>query len=234
MYAFIVFTVFSVICLFGIIAGTIRVLSDYNSINFNLFIILLCLFTANICLGIFIFISKRNESFVISALRSCHVITFSVLAGYFLFCRSLLGDCLSDDPTFIINWSCNPQYDSNTLPVDTMVLLMLVPLIHQSIFENTITWRVLLSSWMITVLWLILCITLFKAYNSMFAVLFYAPLSFLILYKNNMHHTKSYNIIDDKNNEIIKVKLEAESTKSEHENMLSNVTHDLKTVSKAL
>ena len=232
MLSFIIFVVFSLICLFGLIVGTIGVLNEHNSVNFNLFIILLCLFTTNICLGMYIFIIKSNESYWRPLLRSCHIMISSILMGLFLFCRSLVGDCLNNDPTFIIYWSCNPQYDSNTLPVDTMLILMMVPLIYASIFENVISWGALLSSWMITVFWLILCIILFKAYNSIFALVCYAPLSFMILYKNKLYQIELCNTIDDKINEIAKIKVEAESTKFEQENMISNVTHDLKTVSK--
>ena len=234
MLSFIIFVLFSLICLFGVIVGTIGVLSDYSSVNVNIFMILLCLFTTNICLGIYIFLPKSNEGHWTPWLRSCHVIISCILVGLFLFCRSLVADCSNNDPTFIINWSCNPQYDSNTLPVDTMLMLMLVPLIYASTFENAISWGVLLSSWVITVSWLVVCIAFFKAYNSVFALVFYAPLSFMILYKNRLSQTELCDIIDDKNNEIIKIKLEAESTKSEQENMISNVTHDLKTVSTTL
>ena len=224
------FVTFNVISLCYVIFGTIGVLSDDNH-NSNLFIVLLCLFIVNICLGIYICVFEVKGNFLLLTQRSCHIILSSILAGYFLFCRSLVGDCSIDTP-FITNWSCNPQYVSNTLPVDTMLILMLVPLIYASIFENAISWGVLLSSWIITISWLVICIILFKAYNSTFAVIFYAPLSLLLLYQNNLHHKKLCNIIDDKNNEIIKVKLETESTKSIQDNMISNVTHDLKTVSK--
>ena len=53
----------------------------------------------------------------------------------------------------------------------------------------------------------------------------------MVLYQNQLHHDEFCNIIADKNNEIVEVKKEAESVKSEQQNMVSNVTHDLKTVS---
>ena len=165
-----------------------------------------------------------------------HVISATVLIGFWLFFESYVRISTTiNSPWLDANHLCHseliPPALNTTLPFDNAaIILIMVPIVFSTIFKNKVSLNILLTSWLITVLWLIICVIAFKAYNSIFAVILYAILSFAILYQNQLHHDKLCNIIVDKTNEIMEVKKEAESMKSEQQNMVSNVAHDLKTV----
>ena len=225
MLSIINFCTFNILCLSGIIIGA--VVDNFDS---NQYIILLSLFLLNTIFGL-VCLLKDNEKSVKStaALISCHVVISCLLVGFWLFIRSNVGDCLnieSSGSKLITMWSCNPQSNSETLPVDTMIMLMLVPLIYASIFRNMLPWWILITSWVITVLWLIICITVFNAYNSTFVVVFYALVSIMLLCQNKSQSIEYSNVICEKDVEISLIKAHT----VEQKNMVSNVTHDLKTV----
>ena len=124
------------------------------------------------------------------------VIISTFLIGFLLHyqCRTL---CSKQSST------CNLE----VLPGETMILLMMMPLFYSMLFKEA-PWRAFVSSWFMTIVWLLICIYEFKATNSLYSVVVYIPLSFFIIQKEGK--------LDKKN----------------QHNMVSNVTHDLKTVSK--
>ena len=228
--SFVSYIVFMLLCLVGMTTGTIYTITSFGeTIGSISFILLLCSFLINICLGLYVLrtSTSNSPSPFISSLRSCHLKISCLLLGFWLFIRCYGGDCENmNGSQFVSIWSCNPQSNSETLPVDTMIMLMMSPLIYTSIFKNTLSWVEIVTSWIITVSWLIICIAIFHAYNSIFALVFYAPVSFILLYQNTFYK------VDIVEKEILQIKNDAEFTIKQQQSMVSNVAHDLKTVSK--
>ena len=79
--------------------------------------------------------------------------------------------------------------------------------------------------------WILVCILAFQARNSIFSLVFYSILSFFILFQTKFQSFKAYTDVIDRDNEIKRIKSEVEVSAKEMENMVSNVTHDLKSVS---
>ena len=183
----------------------------------------------NSCLGFWTLL-KPTEDPMRKFLCSCHVILSSILVGFWLYCRTFVGDCSNYGHNILTVFTCNPQHMSYTLPVDTTLILMMIPFAYSIIFKNSLPWHVLIASWSINIICVISCICIFNAYNSIYSLIIYIPLSFAMLRQNtNQYNELSKNLQDNKN-EILKVKLESEANTKEVQHMMSNVTHDLKTV----
>ena len=164
-------------------------------------------------------------------MESLHMILTSILCGFWLFCRSFAGECPTSSFEFYDFWSCNPQFDTDTLPADTMIVLMLIPFVYLAIYGDQVSGQVLLLAWFITISWLFICIVIFQARNSIFSVVFYTLLSFFSLFQTKLQFLKLYTELNDKDEEAIRIKTEVEASTKEIQNMVSNVTHDLKSVS---
>ena len=235
----ILFVIISTLTLTCIVVGIIVTFQEEGSnITSRLFLSLLILFIINICFGLSTFIDKKNNLIVIfrkcCPMESLHMILTSILCGFWLFCRSFAGECAtSHDSSFVLYtyWSCNPQFDTDTLPVDTMIVLMLTPFVYLAIYGEKVSWQVLLLTWFITISWLFICILVFQAKNSIFSLVFYTLLSFFSMFQTKLQLAKLRTEIIGKDEEIMRIKTEAEATTKEIQNMVSNVTHDLKSVS---
>ena len=227
---------FFVLCLGCIIVGTIVTFqSETSSVTeLSLFISLLILFSFDTCIGLFILFCENviMARFQVSGLESLHIILSSIIAGYWLFCRCFAGECAKVNSTELsyVDWSCNPQFQMNILPIDTMIVLMLTPFVFLAMYSKTITCKVLFITWLIVISWLIVCIIVFQAYNSIFALVFYAPLSILSLLQMKLKYSEVQTSDLNKDIEILKVADEVKATTKEMQNMVSNVTHDLKSV----
>ena len=118
-----------------------------------------------------------------------------------------------------------------TLPVNSLLMLMVLPIICSALFRSILTWRFFFMFWIILVLYLAIYIYISKPYKSIWTLILYVPTSLVILCHTEYQHQEISKLILSKNLEIVKVKEEAESNAKEQQNMVSNVTHDLKTVS---
>ena len=117
------------------------------------------------------------------------LVTGSALIGFLLLLRVHTGACLSDD--FTQTWHCNPQATSYSLPQDLTMLLMLLPIADSSIWGE-IRIDSIFSSWAIVVLSLVVSVIYGGAYNSITTVVFYAPISFLVLYEQRRQFLSNY------------------------------------------
>ena len=91
----------------------------------------------------------------------------------------------------LLTWHCNPQATSNSLPQDLTMLLMLLPIADSSIWGE-IRIDSIFSSWAIVVLSLVVSVIYGGAYNSITTVVFYAPISFLVLYEQRRQFLSNY------------------------------------------
>ena len=203
-----------------------------------LFLTLLVLFFINFCLGLVLIVKAVNNTakgheLIPTSLASFHVLLNSVLIGFWLFCRSYNGDCTISSFNHMADaLDCNPEYNSNALPFDTLIFAMMTPLLYTYIFTK-VSRIVLLVSWMIIIAWIAICIGLFNAYNATISLIIYAAFSAMILFfKYENQKTIAALILQNENNEI---ELKRSITKSkkdakEIQSRLGNVAHDLKTV----
>ena len=228
----ILFITISTLTLACIIVATVAMICQSETSNISdtfLFISLLILFILNIYIGFCTFLGGNGG--ITSSLEAVHTFSATILIGFWLFCRSYNGECTVSNDNFYAYWSCNPQFSADTLPVDSMLVLMLTPFVYSAIYGNKITWQVLVSTWLISVSWILVCILAFQARNSIFSLVFYSILSFFILFQAKFQSIKAHTDVIDRDNEIKRIKSEVEVSAKEMENMVSNVTHDLKSVS---
>jgi hypothetical protein len=119
--------------------------------------------------------------------------------------------------------------ESTSLPTESLMYIMLTPILYLQLFQN-ISWIVLLTSWIIIILCIAVCMGVFNAYNTIYTFVLYVPISFFLLYKT---HTDRYNSLLEKASyeaKILDIQTQSEQNSREIKNMLSNVTHDMKTV----
>ena len=128
----------------------------------------------------------------------------------------------------------DPKYLSyhvlTALTVNIMFVLMMLPILISSLFRHT--WKIVMMSWTATMVALVISIFVSKAYKSMWTLLLYVPSSLILLYQNKNKRHEISKLVLSKTPEIVAVTREAESSVKESQNMVSNVTHDLKTVSR--
>ena len=96
---------------------------------------------------------------------------------------------------------------------------------------NSLPRQAFLLSWMITVFSLAFNIYISKSYNSIWTLLLYIPLSLMMIHQNEFQRREISKLNMNKDREITKVKAEADANAKEQQSMVSNVAHDLKTVS---
>ena len=196
-----------------------------------LFLILLLLFSINFCLGLRLVVTVNNDTarereLIPTSLTSFHVLLNSALIGFWLFCRSYNGDCSIGGFNYIFTaLDCNPEYNSNALPFDTLIFAMMTPFVYAYIFTK-VSRTVSQMSWIITIAWMATCVGLFNAYNTTDSLIIYVVFSAMILL-----------LKDEYQNKIIKTEMEMKRTidklekdAKEIQTRLGNVAHDLKTV----
>ena len=160
-----------------------------------------------------------NNSEFVPRVGSNHILTASLFVGFWLISQS------------IIKAYSLIQCPTHTLPANIMFISMMLPILYSSIFRSTLTNQVLLMAWTITAVSLVISICISNSYNSIWTLLLYLPSSLVVLYQNEYQRHEICKLIISKDQEIIKVNTEATLNCKEQQNMVSNVTHDLKTVS---
>ena len=168
--------------------------------------------------------------------RTVHVLTVNLLFGFWLLLQSLMkaysiNICVSEFQTEI--QKVDHQYTSNILPVNLMFILMMLPILYSSFSSrSTISYQAFLLVWTISIFSLVTSICISKAYNSIWTLLLYVPSSLVVLYQNDYQRREISNLIISKDHELVTIKAETKAIVKEQQNMVSNVTHDLKTVSR--
>ena len=120
---------------------------------------------------------------------------------------------------------------SYILPVNIMFVLMMLPILVSPMFRNTMTWKVCLMFWTTTMVTLVMSIFVLNAYKSIWALLLYTPSSLMLLCQNEFEHHEITKLVLSRDDEIFIFKGEVGLNVKESQNMVSNVAHDLKTVS---
>ena len=175
---------------------------------------------------------KEKET-VLTSLISFHVLLNTLLVGFWLFCRSYNGDCSVGGFSYItIALDCNPEYNSNALPFDTLIFAMMTPLVYAYIFTKVST-TVSQLSWMITIAWIATCVGLFNGYNTVISLVIYLVFSAIIHFFQYENQNKIAGLIiknEDTEMEMRRIIDQSAKDANEMQTRLGNVAHDLKTV----
>jgi hypothetical protein len=144
-----------------------------------------------------------------------------------LISRVLNGSCAS----YSSQWMCNPEYESQMIPIQQMVVIMFAPIYYSVLFQsrmmlNFIVWISVMVSLLFS-----FCIVGFTE-PSLIAFSFYASISILLLMQirsqrvTNFFRSKQLQFLLSENE-----RLAEENLATELRHMIGNVAHDLKTVS---
>lgn len=212
-----------------ILAGTITSFHKNDYQNQFSFGILSTLFFINGCVGLSLLSANHfiNEA-VKKNILAIHIVTNSLLVGFWLFCRGSNGACAVDSKYLQI-FVCNSEYNSNSLPLETLIFAMMTPFLYIFVFSN-VSWKISLLSWMIIVAWIAMCIGVFSAYNVIAALLIYIAFSLMILYFIYERQRQSLLLKLESEQELKRVLEQSEKDAKEIQNTMGNVAHDLKTV----
>ena len=194
---------FTYIC----IAFTLLVLSLYGadrlSTSWILFLCSLLMFTV-IVIGILAFIIAKSYKYT---MREYNAILINILtiAGciqlcFSLFTRIYTENCTDDTTNTYTTgnndgvvdwWSCNPLGSTHALPQDTLLMVIFYPILL-SVVVRCIRWEVVLTTWIITITIITLCIAYANAYQSITTLLIYIPISYLILFENQRQNLVNF------------------------------------------
>jgi hypothetical protein len=143
--------------------------------------------------------------------------------------RSTADDC-NDDVSWLYLWTCNPYAESKTLPYDTTLILMLIPILFVIIMRETNLVYIFLS-WVTTIVALFTCAILLESSHSYVFLLFYVLLSFVIIMDVYKQNFVLFILGRQLKRRLERNQLKATQEKAlQMRNMIGNVAHDLKTV----
>lgn len=163
-------------------------------------------------------------------LECVFVIGATIMLGTWLLMRVSNGQC----HTYVSlrdNFLCNPSQDSMTLPNDTLVAIMLIPLSACIVFRG-LPFAAQCATWALTLGFILSTGAFIRLDQSMASLFVYAPTSFFMLYEGERQNRTIFHMTDQlscllEENE----RLADETHANELRHMLGNVAHDLKTVS---
>jgi hypothetical protein len=127
-------------------------------------------------------------------------------------------------------WQCNTEHNSNMIPIEQMLVMMVSPLIYTILFHSRMKLTIII--WISVIINLLIAINIvgFSAATT-FVFYFYAVISFLLLMQirklrvSYFYRSKQLEFLLSENE-----RLADESYATELRHMIGNVAHDLKTV----
>lgn len=163
---------------------------------------------------------------------NCFSFVLTAMFCFGLILRTQTGECGYISTKFDTTmWWCNPESESNALPHDSMLIVMLLPLVYSIVWRET-TWSVTLLSWAVCSTALVVSLLIGDASTSQGPVGFLIPLNFAILYECQRQRLLSFlSIRGLQSNMANNMKEVDEASATEMRHMIGNVAHDLKTVS---
>ena len=203
--------------------GIVCITHDLGSLSSLLLIAIVMSFVAGFILLRYKFVSASMMTYI----EACHFLLTCLSNGYWMFCRSYNNDL---NPMRFM--SCNINNTTHNLSVETIFYVMLTPIVYSIVFKHT-PWQVILPSWFICIISISLFLINFSAYKTIIFLIFYAPISFLLIFKiENERYLSDLSAMENIKYEtrVNKIIQDSEAHELEIKNMLSNVTHDMKTV----
>ena len=218
------YLLFILFTLFGIVYVTLGFVLSTRDSNYLLFS-LLVMFVSNSLVGWYLMknCTAMDSSFPSNYIKSCSILPTCLINCLWLFSRSYEGPCTTN------LWSCNPSASFNSLPLDTLFYLMLTPIMYLELFPY-VSLQAILISWSTVVVSISACIYAFNADNTLVVFAFYIPTSLLFMYKKRNERYRSFLEKETYETRIEEVETQSVKNDKEMKHMLSNVTHDMKTV----
>ena len=152
----------------------------------------------------------------------------SICLGLFLIGRVLNGPCYDED--FVQVWSCNPEHESHALPQDVLFGLLFIPIIASTIFK-VVPLRTVMVTWFLAIFFVCLAIGVGNAKQSLPILVFYIPLSLMVIYENYRQDVILFLLSCKKHALLAENMRLSEEAQTELRFMIANLAHDLKTVS---
>ena len=152
----------------------------------------------------------------------------SICMGLFLVGRVMNGHCESVDIYHI--YSCNPEHSSHALPQDVVFGLLFIPVMVSTIFKS-VKLQSAMISWFSAVFFFSLAVWLGDAQRSIPLLVFYVPVSLMVMYENYRQDIILFLMSRKKEALLEENKQLSEEAQTELRFMIANMAHDLKTVS---
>jgi hypothetical protein len=159
--------------------------------------------------------------------ESAHIMGSSFTSIFFLFGRLYNGECSSLDQVY--SWSCNSGLASRTLPIESVVILLIQPLSYSIAFKS-LRFEYVMATWVIIICALFGAIGMVEAYQTLPALIIYIPLSGIVLLENHRQDLILYLVVQSQRKLLAENKQMSEERTTEMRHMIANVAHDLKTV----
>ena len=175
---------------------------------------------------LFIYMILMRNSYA-TVLKQYLILICTTIMGYIMFTRVFAGPCESNDFTQI--WHCNPQASSHSLPQDSSLLLMLVPIVQITGWSE-IRIETIIASWVIVMVFLCASIVYGDAYNSIPTVAVYGPICLAIIVEQRRQGLINYFYLRRLEQARQKSERQTIHFRDEFRSLIANMTHDLKTV----
>eukprot|EP01031_Cornospumella_fuschlensis_P032188 gene32188-38932_t len=166
-------------------------------------------------------------------LRSYIVLAITLVFILRLFLRAFTGKCHGDNSSaspFAERLNCNPNTDSSNLPKESILGLMLLPLLF-SLTMREISVKVVLISWLAVVLAVLIAVVGVAKDDTYVAMIIVYILPSLAMIFENYRYNKSLFLVTLRLRNTLKERDEnadqVHATEMRH--MIANVAHDLKT-----
>ena len=166
----------------------------------------------------------------ICSFETAYVLSSTLLVGLLLFCRSVRQNCPS--LAFQYWFTCNPGATINSLPPDALILYLILPLAYACVFRS-VKFEAICLSWVIAIMMVVITILYTGFYYSFSSLLCYIPFSVLILYELQRQYILSFFLTERLIASAEDTEAQADEFTSEFRGLMGNMSHDLKTVSRA-
>jgi signal transduction histidine kinase len=158
------------------------------------------------------------------------MVTTSLFLGMRLYLKVLYGECGSNGASEYLY--CNSNASTHGLPEDSFFAALIFPITYSTLLRDTDV-SVMVSSWVITVVFMLLSVTReIESLAPCMTIVFYILASSITLYSNQKQNIRSF-VVQQQLATVIKQNEEMteELRANELRHMVGNVAHDLKTVS---
>jgi CheY-like chemotaxis protein len=161
-------------------------------------------------------------------LQNVFIIGITLLIGFWLLMRVAEGQC--EKTLSLNNFSCNPNQDSDGLPIETVVVLMLLPMTFCVAFRGT-SFSIQLLSWALTLVFVFATAVYVRINQNIPYFLVYAPVSLFLIYESERQNKVIF-LVTDRLAQLLEEneRLADETHANELRHMVGNVAHDLRTV----
>lgn len=162
-------------------------------------------------------------------LQSIFVIGITLLYCYWLLLRVVAGQC--EQTLSFYNFRCNPNQERDGLPIESLVILMFIPMTFCVAFRGT-PFVIQVVSWVISIVGMFSTAAFVRVNQNIPIFLVYIPASLFMIYENERQNRVTF-MVTERLSYLLEEneRLADETHANELRHMVGNVAHDLRTVS---